>query len=45
MRVIPFRNFLAISAVQDGDQGVYTCVASNAAGEARASATLNIIGE
>jgi hypothetical protein len=38
-------NKLSIFNMQQGDEGEYTCVATNPAGENRAVATLNFVGK
>ena len=44
-QVVVSGGFLLISAVEDGDQGEYTCSASNSVGTASASATLLVFSE
>ena len=44
-RIAPLGPLLAISEVQDGDQGSYTCAATNPAGIDRAFTTLTIFGK
>lgn len=44
LRVSILGPFLVITEVQDGDQGTYACIVSNAAGTVTSSATLTIFG-
>ena len=44
-RVQVLDGFVVISSARPGDAGRYTCVATNTVGRARATATLDVIGD